>query len=141
MAIKRVTALQLALDLIISFEGFSAKAFWDYKQYTYGYGTKAPGKDATITRANARVELEKDVKVRLYKIVSAIKRPVSDNCIAALTSFAYNLGNATVLINDINDGETMQTVANRMKRYINAGGVPSPGLIARRAKETTFLLA
>jgi hypothetical protein len=34
-------------------EGFRAKAFWDNKQFTYGYGTRAPRSDATITEAEA----------------------------------------------------------------------------------------
>lgn len=34
-------------------EGFTSKAFWDIKQFTFGYGCCAPNKDATITEAEA----------------------------------------------------------------------------------------
>jgi len=43
---------QLKLD-----EGFSAKSYFDNDQWTWGYGTKAPGPEARITRANAEVAL------------------------------------------------------------------------------------
>ena len=34
-------------------EGFISKAKWDIKQWSYGYGQRAPGKGATITREEA----------------------------------------------------------------------------------------
>ena len=34
-------------------EGFSAKAYWDYKQYSIGYGTKANSSSEVITEAEA----------------------------------------------------------------------------------------
>lgn len=38
-------------------EGFSPRAFWDIKQFTYGFGCKALGKDSTITEAVATKKL------------------------------------------------------------------------------------
>jgi hypothetical protein len=40
-------------------EGFSPKAFWDIKQWTFGYGCLAPGKGATITEPEAATKLIK----------------------------------------------------------------------------------
>jgi len=34
-------------------EGFRSKSYWDKKQWSYGYGQRAPGKGATITREEA----------------------------------------------------------------------------------------
>ena len=34
-------------------EGFRPVAYWDRKQWTYGYGCKAPGEGATITEPEA----------------------------------------------------------------------------------------
>jgi lysozyme len=39
---------QLKID-----EGFSPKSFWDNEQWTFGYGCKAPGPEARITKAEA----------------------------------------------------------------------------------------
>lgn len=34
-------------------EGFCKKAYWDVKQWTYGYGCRAPGESSTITEPEA----------------------------------------------------------------------------------------
>lgn len=39
-------------------EGFRAKAYWDLKQFSFGYGCKAPGEGATISKEAASVLLE-----------------------------------------------------------------------------------
>lgn len=39
-------------------EGFRPTAYWDVKQWTYGYGCKAPGEGATITREEASPLIE-----------------------------------------------------------------------------------
>ncbi|BCS54791.1 hypothetical protein [Geobacter sp. SVR] len=46
------------LDTLKQDEGFSSKSYWDKKQWTYGYGCKAPGEGATITREAAKPLLE-----------------------------------------------------------------------------------
>jgi len=48
-------------------EGFQAHAFWDYKQYTNGYGTRAKTANEVIDKAEAirrlTVELNKAEKL------------------------------------------------------------------------------
>lgn len=39
-------------------EGFVAKAYWDKKQWSYGYGCRAPGEGATITEPEASKLIE-----------------------------------------------------------------------------------
>ncbi|OHD24879.1 MAG: hypothetical protein A2Y38_16235 [Spirochaetes bacterium GWB1_59_5] len=39
-------------------EGFRAKAYWDLKQWTFGFGCKAPSEGATISKKAASVLLE-----------------------------------------------------------------------------------
>lgn len=124
-------------------ESFSPRAFWDHKQYTYGYGNKAPTATATITKADA-AEL---LTVRLAKdsasITKALKVPVSNNVIFALTSFGFNagLGTALAMVADLNNGKTLQQIADRMKLYKYASGVLNQGLINRRIIETKKLLS
>ena len=45
------------IKLIEHFEWFSAKSFWDYKQYTRWYGTKAPWPNQTISQPEAEKKL------------------------------------------------------------------------------------
>lgn len=40
-------------------EGFRSKAYWDLKQWSYGYGCRAPGEGATITESEAAKLVEK----------------------------------------------------------------------------------
>lgn len=39
-------------------EGFRAKSYWDVKQWTYGYGCRAPGECSTITKEAAEELLQ-----------------------------------------------------------------------------------
>lgn len=41
------------LERLKNDEGFRSKAYWDVKQWTYGFGCAAPGKGAEITREEA----------------------------------------------------------------------------------------
>lgn len=117
-------------------EGFHPKAVWDYKQYSYGYGTKAPNASATITKEAAFNEMVKVLQQNYNYLKPFIKVPLKPNQWAALLSFAYNTGNANAknLVSNINKQDTT-AVTNQMAKYINAGGKPLEGLKNRRAKE------
>lgn len=135
--------IPLLADFVKPFEGFSPRAFWDHKQYTYGYGNKAPTATASITKIDAeellRVRLANDCK----SITNSIKVPVTTNVIFALTSFAFNtgLGTALAMVADLNAGKTLEAVGNRMKLYHYASGKINNGLITRRAAEVKKLLS
>ena len=130
-------------DFVKPLESFSPRAFWDHKQYSYGYGNKAPTATASISKIDA-LEL---LNVRLAKdsqsIIKALKTPQTHNVIIALTSFGFNtgLGTALAMVADLNNGKTLQEVANRMKLYKYASGVVNSGLINRRIIETKKLLS
>lgn len=46
-------------------EGFISKAKWDVKQWSYGYGCRAPGEGATITEPEASVLIEQHMNVAI----------------------------------------------------------------------------
>jgi len=80
-------------------EGFSAKSFWDFKQWTWGYGTKAPsGPGLLISVEDAEVELSKHVDGTI-KAFDKIFAGVEMNEVRqhALVNMIYNLGAAGVL--------------------------------------------
>ena len=135
--------LDKATQLLMQLEGFSAKSYWDYKQYTWGFGTKAPGKDAVISRQNATAELQARLKADLLRIQSLLKKPVSENAQVALLSFGYNagIGAAQQMVSDINAGKSMAIVAARMSLYVNAGGRINDDLVKRRQTETSLLIS
>lgn len=76
-------------------EGFSSKAKWDNKQFSYGYGTRAPGPGATITREQAEVELA----AKLDEAIGDFNRIFKDHLqkfdpvrAACFVQLIYNMG-------------------------------------------------
>lgn len=125
-------------------EGFRREPYWDYKQWSWGYGTRVPGSvdnpniypSGSITEAQAMADaLEHIDKDRDY-LRGLITVPLNDHQWAALLSFAYNLGrgNADNLVPNINRRDNT-ALGTQWALYINAGGVPMEQLILRRAAE------
>lgn len=103
---KAVSAMTVSEDLIRvlkTMEGFKAKPYWDYGQWTVGYGTECPGdkleeyKANGIPEAEALALLDKELDrfetaVNSYadKYGLVLKQHEFD----ALVSFSYNCGEA-----------------------------------------------
>lgn len=127
---------------IPSVEGFSATPIWDYKQWSWGYGTAA-GYDqnnkpaGTITTEKAWQEALKVINSHYDELSKYVQKNLDANQWAALLSFSYNTGtgNAKNIVDTINTGTTADVVT-RMKKYVYAGGVYNQGLMNRRVKET-----
>jgi GH24 family phage-related lysozyme (muramidase) len=105
--------IERLIERIKDEEGFSPVAFWDRKQWTWGYGTKAPGECARINSREAEVFLIDHIQqsIRDYKILfgkagSEINE-VRQEC---LVDMIFNLGYAGVkkfrqMVEDINDND------------------------------------
>jgi lysozyme len=117
------------LELIKSFEDFSATAYQDDKGvWTLGYGTTringAPiTRGMTCTEGQALDWLHEDASSALRAISRTIRVPLSENQVDALCAFAYNVGNAgfasSTLARTINAGqpvtEAMFTMWNKIR--------------------------
>ncbi len=122
---------QKGIDLILSFEGFSAKPYLDSAGIpTIGYGnTYYPGgkkvtmRDPAITREKG-VELFSSVLPTYEKIVNAkVKIPLTQNQFDALVSHTYNTGGSDGLFSLINKRAADAEIRNWFTRkYITAGG-------------------
>lgn len=81
---------------VASDEGFTAKPFWDIKQWTYGYGCKAPDEHATITKAEAeillRVRLEQSIKEFYEMFPGALQDKFNDVRAEAFINMLFNMG-------------------------------------------------
>lgn len=76
-------------------EGFSSEAFWDNDQWTFGYGTKAPGKGATITKEAADRALRARISIAIgdFRILfRARMREIDEVRALALLNMLFNLG-------------------------------------------------
>ena len=74
-------------------EGFSPKAYFDNDQFTYGYGTRAPHKDATITKVQAEVVLRARIDMAVAEFREMFNSfNIDDVRSEAVVNMLFNLG-------------------------------------------------
>jgi len=144
------SASNILSNFLPAWEGFRSYPYWDYKQWSWGYGTRVPGSiddrymnpGGTITREQAMKDAMSHALRDYNYLKPLITIPLNKNQWAALLSFSYNLGrgNADNLIPNINAGN-LDALENQWKQYINAGGVPNDDLIERRADEWSLFIS
>ncbi len=134
---------QLCIDLIKSFEGFHARAYWDYRQYSNGYGTRARFAGETISREEAEQRLQNEVASFDAALSRRITNPnLNQQQWAALISAAYNLGTGNLskhgIIDAVNRGD-IATATSQLNKLVHAGGKVLGGLVKRRNQECALL--
>ena len=128
------------LDAIQKFEGYSARANWDYAQHSNGFGTKALYAGEVIDRAEA----ERRFSAEISKAEEAVERfaPGLDaGTKAALTSLTFNAGTTWMragLGDAIRSGD-LETAREKFLKYNKAGGDVLPGLVSRRFQEADWI--
>jgi len=118
--------------------GFHAKAYWDNKQWSIGYGTKSK-QGETITKAEAESRLHAELAEARDQVIVAtggIGMPLEDQELDALTSFQFNTGRIDQLL--AGGTRSKAEVASKMLLYKNASGQPMRGLERRRIAESTL---
>jgi lysozyme len=132
----KILLINKLASFIPSVEGFIPHPKWDYKQYSWGYGTAAPGSTGTITREQAFADMLTYLLADYAKLSSRISRTLTVSQWVALLSFSYNLGvgDAYNLVPLINSGDDT-ALATKWNKYIYAGGVVNSDLVERRQKE------
>lgn len=119
-----------------NFEGFSPKAFDDYKQTSIGYGTRAKAGETSISRMDAELRLSQELFKSRQQVESLNSKHGYDfapNELDALTSFTYNVGSLNQLTE--NGTRDKATIARKMLEYNKAGGQVLNGLAKRRRAE------
>lgn len=150
-----MTASQDCLDLIKEVEGFTQYKYWDYSQWTIGYGT---GVDADeypdgITEEEAEKLLKKAMGTYegyVNKFADKYNIDLKQNQFDALVSLSYNMGNIWSaydefdLKNYLIDGASSHSfleIAKGFGEWRKAGGEVLQGLVNRRADETRLFLS
>lgn len=132
---------EAGVALIKEFEGCKLKAYQDIVGvWTVGYG--ATGADVTegleITQEEADKRLLADIEQFERGVMRVVKVPLTDNQLAALVSFTYNLGIGSLwrstLLRLLNAGD-YEAAAKEFLKWDRAGGVPVAGLTRRRKSE------
>ena len=83
------------LETLKNDEGFSPKAFWDVKGYTYGYGCRAPGEGATISEPSAALLLEQRMDEAINDFNRIFKNDLAkfnDVRAEAFVNLIFNMG-------------------------------------------------
>lgn len=125
-------------SFVQQFEGYSPVAYWDNKQWSIGYGTKASGEGATITKEQAKADHERDLAKARNTVVAHQKKHGYDwapHQVDALSAFTYNLGAGG--LRQLTDGGLRgdEEISSMILEYNRAGGKKSPGLVKRRVAE------
>lgn len=137
--------LERALEFMKPYEGFIPVSRWDYRQYSWGYGTRAPRGGLSISREQAKAEaiayLADDLE---WLQNTGIASKLNENQTIAVLSFMYNLGrgafDGSTLRRRIDEGRYAEA-ANEFPKWNKAGGVVLPGLVTRRAAERALFLS
>lgn len=116
-------------------EGFYPEAYWDYGQWSIGYGTRAK-KGERIDRDEAERRLASELskhRARVENLNTKYGYNFSENELDALTSFDYNTGSLEKLTE--NGKRDKNTIARKILEYNKAGGKTLSGLVTRRKAE------
>lgn len=76
-------------------EGFVAKAYWDIKQYTNGFGTKALSKDEVVTKEEASKRLDQHIQKAVawfFVIFDGHLHKFNDVRAEAFINMIFNMG-------------------------------------------------
>ena len=153
---ERDDALRLAAKLVASFEGFRAAPYRDQAGiWTIGYGTiRAAGKPVTVatppvTNDQALALMMGELQATFTSVCAHVPTTARAWQIAALTSFAYNVGiNAllgSTLLRMFNIGDPAAAAAqfplwNKIHDPVTHQLVDSRGLTNRRRSEALVFI-
>ncbi len=131
---------QACVDLVKSFEGFSATAYTcEGGKVTIGFGsTDGVLLTDTVTEEEAEDMLLRDLEKAADAIDDYVDVPLTQGQYDALCSFIYNVGRqafrGSTLLRLLNEGK-YTAAGNQLPRWNKAAGKVLPGLVRRREAE------
>ncbi len=155
LAASQMQVSDACLDMIQSIEGFRAIPYWDYSQWTVGFGTECPQEDLDrykkegIPLAEALAlfdtHIEKYEKA-VNKFIDKHGLTLSQTQFDALVSYTYNLGSGSLnkesytIVQALLSGARDNELIYAFSVYCMAGGEFQPGLMRRRLAEANLFL-
>lgn len=135
-------AKQIAINTIKVFEGCKLEAYLcSGKVWTIGYGhTKGVKEGMVITQEQAEAYFENDIMEFLSPVQKQVGNICNANQIAALTSFAFNIGNealkkSTLLKVIKKNPQNFNEIRKQFMLWVYANKKFVKGLKTRREKE------
>ncbi len=150
-----MSASDEAIRILKLEEGFSRTPYWDYAQWTVGYGTKCPDDKLEEYKKNGIPEEEAEQLLRTYitkfegellKFINKSGAQLNQNQFDALLLFSFNCGSGWsydtngLLYKAVATGATGSALINAFSRWCNAGGEIKTFLLRRRLSEANMYL-
>lgn len=150
-----MTTSDAAVAMLKKEEGFSSKPYWDYAQWTVGYGTKCPDDRLDYYKQYGISEAEAESLLRTYlikfenelhKFMNRTGLELTQNQFDALLMFTYNCGSgwsydtSGTFYNAIVSGATGNDLIYAFSRWSSAGGRILTALLRRRLCEANMYL-
>ena len=150
-----MTASDACVEFIKKAEGFSSQPYYDYNQYTVGYGTKCPTEKFFEYKSNgiSKKEAEQLLRQEIADIEDAIQQKLTgkygltlnQHQFDALVSFSFNIGTGwmtydSTLRNAVLRNASDSDLVYAFGLYCTAGGKYLPGLVTRRLCEANMFL-
>lgn len=147
-----VRTSEAGIQFIKDHEGFSRMAYWDYTQYTIGYGTRCEKDEYPdgITEEQADVLLRRMLAEEFEPKIDALEKTrgkaFSRQEYDALVSFTFNVGPGwmssgyNIYRYVMNGGYTEMELVNCFGSWNKAGGKTVDGLAHRRIDEVNLYL-
>ena len=147
-------ASQEMIDLLKRFEGFSLYPYWDYSQWTVGYGTRVPDGKLAEYKANGIPKDEAEALLAeflenmgddLNSFIDKFGLTVNQAQFDALLSLSFNCGTSwlykpSTLRTAVVEGWTGDDFVFAFAQWSNSGSETIPGLIRRRLSEANMYL-
>lgn len=131
-------------DALVSYikrqEGFKAHAYWDYKQWSIGYGTRASSPDETIDEAEADRRLRVELAIA-DKTLTDFAPNLPKGVHQALLDLTYNAGAGwqRAKLGELVRAQDWPAVKADLPNYNHAGGKVNADLTARRNDEANWI--
>ena len=142
------------IEILKKWEGFSLRPYWDYKQWTVGYGTRVP--DGKLSEYQANGIPEEEAEALLAEFLETMGKSLNSFAekfglkltqaqFDALLSLSYNCGTSwlykpSTLRTAIVEGWTGDDLVFALAQWSNMGGETVTGLIRRRLAEAQMYL-
>ena len=127
------------VEFVKRFEGIRLTSYWDYHQFSIGYGSISY-EGETITEEQADRKLKSDLRKYATSLSDVLHITLLPEQETALLSAAYNLGVTGInrIIKVCNTGD-FEAAAKLLRRYDYAGGKRLSALTRRREAEAALL--
>ena len=153
-AASSFVASQEMISVLKGFEGFSRYPYWDYSQWTVGYGTRVPDGKLAAYQANGIPEEEAEALLAEFlETMGAAVNSFADKFglnltqaqFDALLSLSFNCGTSwlykpSTLRTAVVEGWTGDDFIFAFAQWSNSGSETIPGLIRRRLAEANMYL-